>query len=96
MKTLLTLTVGISVLLSLAQHSVGHYQITFQDPSRNNRDIQTEIYYPATSAGDNTPVASGQFPVIVFGHAFVMAWDAYQNLWDEFVPKRICHGLSEN
>ncbi|CAG5081059.1 poly(ethylene terephthalate) hydrolase family protein [Parvicella tangerina] len=69
------------------QHAIGHYQVTFQDPDRGNRDIQTEIYYPATTAGDNTPAASGQFPVIVFGHGFVMAWDAYENLWTEFVPR---------
>lgn len=70
-----------------SQYSIGHYQTTFQDPSRNNRAIQTEIYYPATASGDNTPSASGQFPVIVFGHGFVMAWDAYENLWTEFVSR---------
>mgnify|MGYP003953133079 CR=1 FL=1 len=69
-----------------AQHQIGHYNITFQDPDRSNRDIETEVYYPATSAGNNTTVATGQFPVIVFGHGFVMAWDAYENLWEEFVP----------
>lgn len=69
-----------------AQHQIGHHNITFQDPDRNNRNIETEIYYPSTSTGNNTPVAAGQFPVIVFGHGFVMAWDAYQNLWEEFVP----------
>lgn len=88
MKT--TITFILILLFSahcLSQYAVGHYQITFQDPDRGNRNIQTEIYYPATSAGDNTPVASGQFPVIVFGHGFVMAWDAYENLWSEFVPR---------
>lgn len=72
---------------SFAQHQVGHYNITFIDPDRGNRQIETEIYYPATVAGDNTPVASGTFPVIVFGHGFVMAWSAYENLWEEFVPR---------
>lgn len=60
---------------------------TFVDASRNNRDIQTEIYYPAVTAGNNTTAASGEYPVIVFGHGFVMAWDAYANLWEEFVPR---------
>jgi predicted dienelactone hydrolase len=87
MKTITTLILTLTTSIFLAQHAVGHYQVTFQDPDRNNRDIQTEIYYPATTAGDNTPVASGQFPVIVFGHGFVMAWDAYENLWEEFVPR---------
>ena len=71
---------------STAQYQVGHYNFTFQDPDRNNRNIETEIYYPSNSAGNNVAIASGQFPVIVFGHGFVMAWDAYQNLWEEFVP----------
>jgi predicted dienelactone hydrolase len=60
---------------------------TFVDASRSNRNIQTEIYYPAATAGNNTAAASGEYPVIVFGHGFVMAWDAYANLWDEFVPR---------
>lgn len=80
----------------IAQYAIGHRTITFNDPSRTGgfgsgggpgRQIQTEIYYPATSAGTATPVASGVFPVITVGHGFVMSWDAYQNLWDYFVPK---------
>ncbi len=70
-----------------AQYQVGHYSITFQDPGRANRNIDTEIYFPATISGDSTLAAIGEFPVIIFGHGFVMTWDAYQNLWEEFVPK---------
>ena len=81
--TVLSLIVFSSVF---SQHQVGHFNATYQDPSRGNRNIETEVYYPATTAGDNTPMASGQFPVIVFGHGFVMVWSAYQNLWEEFVP----------
>jgi len=66
---------------------IGHTQITYTDPARGGRNIQTEIYYPATSAGEATLVASGTFPVIVFGHGFVMSWDAYQNFWDDLVPQ---------
>jgi pimeloyl-ACP methyl ester carboxylesterase len=86
MKTILLSVLSLFVVNILAQHQIGHYQVTFQDPERGNRDIQTEIYYPATTAGESTPAAMGQFPVIVFGHGFVMAWDAYENLWEEFVP----------
>ena len=80
-------------LSSSAQFSIGHTTITFNDPSRTGgfgsgggagRQIQTEIYYPATSAGDNVPVATGEFPVIVFGHGFVMSWDAYTNIWQHY------------
>jgi predicted dienelactone hydrolase len=72
---------------TFAQHQIGHTQITFQDASRGNRSIQTEIYYPAAASGNDVAIESGSYPVIVFGHGFVMAWDAYQNLWEEFVPR---------
>ena len=76
-----------------AQFAVGHVTITFNDPSRTGgfgtgggtgRQIQTEIYYPAASAGNNVAAANGVFPVIVFGHGFVMSWDAYQNIWEHY------------
>lgn len=68
-------------------YQIGHRQVTYVDPARSNRSILTEIYYPSNVAGDNVPVASGQFPIIVFGHGFVMTWDAYQWLWDSLVPR---------
>ena len=79
--------------ISSAQFSVGHRTITFNDPARTGgfgsgggagRQIQTEIYYPATSSGNNVAIASGSFPVIVFGHGFAMSWDAYQNIWEHY------------
>ena len=70
-----------------SQYQIGHTTITFQDANRNNRSIETEIYYPAATAGTNVAMASGQYPIIVFGHGFVMAWSAYENLWTEFVPR---------
>lgn len=39
---------------------VGHFNTTYQDPSRGNRNIETEVYYPATTAGDNSPMTSGK------------------------------------
>jgi predicted dienelactone hydrolase len=76
-----------------AQFAVGHATITFNDPARTGgfgtgggtgRQIQTEIYYPAVSAGNNVAASNGVFPVIVFGHGFVMSWDAYQNIWEHY------------
>lgn len=32
-------------------------------------------------------IASGEFPVIVFGHGFAMQTGAYPNFWDEYVPQ---------
>ncbi|MEO8088078.1 MAG: T9SS type A sorting domain-containing protein [Bacteroidota bacterium] len=71
----------------LYSQQVGHTQFTFVDASRGNRSIQSEVYYPATSAGNNTPIAAGIFPIIVFGHGFVMTPSAYQNFWDDLVPE---------
>ena len=65
---------------------VGHKQQTFIDSSRANRNITTEIYYPSNYAGNNVPVATGQFPVIVFGHGFVMTWSVYNVEWNAIVP----------
>jgi pimeloyl-ACP methyl ester carboxylesterase len=79
-----------------AQYQVGHTTITFNDPARTGgfgsgggagRQIQTEVYYPATLAGDNVAVALGQFPVITFGHGFAMSWDAYTNIWQHYVAR---------
>ncbi len=67
-----------------AQFQVGEWGVTFQDGSR---DIDCEVFYPATSAGNNAPVASGEFPIIVFGHGFSMNYDAYENFWEELVPQ---------
>ncbi len=81
-------------LFSFSQFNIGHTTITFNDPSRTGgygsgggagRQIQTEIYYPAATTGDNTAISSGNFPIIVFGHGFAMAWDAYQNIWEHYV-----------
>lgn len=64
--------------------STGHYTKVFQDPSRSNRNINAEIYYPADTDGNNVPVAvsGGAFPVVIFGHGFVMVWSAYENIWN--------------
>jgi dienelactone hydrolase len=46
------------------------------------RNIGTEVYYPATVAGNNSAVANGQFPIVVFGHGFAMTWDNYDNIYN--------------
>ncbi|MFZ9942049.1 MAG: T9SS type A sorting domain-containing protein [Bacteroidia bacterium] len=63
--------------------STGHTTIVFTDASRSNRSINAEIYYPADSDGEDVPLAAlgGTFPVVVFGHGFVMTWSAYENIW---------------
>jgi dienelactone hydrolase len=86
-KILVLFALMLSAKSLLAQsYAIGHIQITYNDPARQNRAIQTEIYYPAAAAGESVPVASGTFPVISYGHGFVMVWSAYQNIWQALVP----------
>ena len=88
MKTTINFILSSLILCSsLSAQQIGHTTVTFIDSLRNNRQIATEIYYPATSAGNNTPIAAGVFPLITFGHGFVMVWSAYQNFWDFLVPE---------
>lgn len=68
----------------LAQFSIGETSFTFNDAGRN---INTNICYPATTAGNNTPLASGQFPIIVFGHGFQLSPADYDWVKDVLVPK---------
>src|SRR6476620_5150956 len=72
-----------------AQFQIGHTTMTFIDPSRGNRAVETEIYYPADVAGDDTTIAFGieKFPIIAFGHGFLMGWNAYENIWTAVVPQ---------
>jgi pimeloyl-ACP methyl ester carboxylesterase len=73
-----------------ASFEIGHVAITFQDPDRNNRNVLTEIYYPSDVAGEDVPVAEPPaegFPVVVFGHGYMMPWDVYQHIWAALVPE---------
>lgn len=81
-----------TTLLSSQTFQTGTLTVTFNDPARTGgfgsgggpgRQIQTEIYYPATVAGSNVAVASGSFPVVVIGHGFVMDWNSYDNIYSE-------------
>ena len=84
------LLIAIAITNSNAQpYQIGHTTITFIDASRSNRSIATEVYYPANVAGDNVALTTSntlKFPSLVFGHGFVMTWDAYQNFWETLVP----------
>ena len=72
----------------LAQpYPIGHTTTVYIDPSRNNRQIPTEIYYPGQTEGENVPVATGSFPVLSFGHGFVMTLDAYLDFSNNLVPQ---------
>jgi pimeloyl-ACP methyl ester carboxylesterase len=75
-----------SASLPAQPYLVGHRTMNFTDPARNNRPVPSEVYYPATTAGNNTNLSDGVFPVVVFGHGFLMTYDAYLYLKDALVP----------
>ena len=67
--------------------SKGRRVISFTDPARNARQVNTEVYYPANIPGNDVPVATGtgKFPVVVFGHGFVIPVSSYSWLADSLV-----------
>lgn len=62
---------------------VGNQTITFIDPSRNNRNIQSLVYYPAISEGNGTPInlSGAKYPIISFGHGFTINPNIYIHLY---------------
>lgn len=88
-KSLLVVIFYVVVMqcLHAQPYPVGHRQVSITDPARAGRLIGLEIYYPGVSSGDDVEVASGQFPVLVFGHGFLMVWSAYQPYWETLVPE---------
>jgi dienelactone hydrolase len=95
-KTLFYIAVCFTLISQAQTFPVGHMSINFKDASRTGgysisggitmtgtgRNIGTEVYYPATVAGNNVTVANGQFPIVVFGHGFAMTWDSYDNIYN--------------
>ena len=68
---------------------IGRTTLNLFDASRN-RTIATEVFYPADTNGTDVPItvsSSQTFPLLSFGHGFVMTYEAYQNFWEELVPQ---------
>ncbi|MDX9932863.1 MAG: hypothetical protein RB294_09785, partial [Bacteroidales bacterium] len=85
MKTFAFSLLIIFVTAATAQFQVGYNNIDFTDPTRA-RTIPCEVYYPSVTAGQDVLCAAGTFPFIVFGHGFMMGYDAYMNFADMLVP----------
>ncbi len=87
MKKILLFVLIIFAKDSIAQYtSIGHRAETFFDSLRN-RPIACDIYYPADVSGTNVSVVcdTSHFPVLVFGHGFVMSTSSYETLRDSLV-----------
>ena len=70
-----------TVSLFFAQSQIGHTTITFNDPARTGgfgsgggtgRQIQTEIYYPSTTAGTMWQLPQVNFPLSL--SVMVLRW----------------------
>ncbi len=89
MKKFFTLAILVACLqTAFAQpYATGKRTITFFDNARSARPIPTDIYYPANTAGNNVALATGtvKFPVVVFGHGFLISTNAYKWLADSLV-----------
>ena len=97
-KIILLITTCFTLASQAQTFPVGHMSINFKDATRTGgysisgttvvtmpgtgRNIGTEVYYPAAVAGNNSAVANGQFPIVVFGHGFAMTWDSYDNIYN--------------
>jgi pimeloyl-ACP methyl ester carboxylesterase len=93
-KIYLFLLLACAFTPALNAQAIGHTTITFNDATRTGgygsgggagRQIQTEVYYPAATAGTDVPCNATNLPVVVIGHGFVMTWDAYTNIWTNLV-----------
>lgn len=60
-------------------YAVGYRDLSFNDATLASPDVDVRVYYPATSAGANTALASGgTFPRLAFGHGFNLNYLDYE------------------
>lgn len=78
------LLIALAILLSFHAFTfaqpfpVGNRNVTLQDAARN-REIGLLLYYPAQTAGSNAALASGSFPLLTFGHGFLIPAGSYSD-----------------
>jgi dienelactone hydrolase len=68
----------IIITYTLSAYEIENFTTTFVDENRDNREIETLIYYPSIDS-------SQTFPVIVFGHGWLMSYSNYDYLINELV-----------
>jgi dienelactone hydrolase len=64
--------------------AAGPYAKAFvtQTISANGRSFSADIRYPGAVAGNGAAAATGQFPVVAFGHGWLQATSTYTNYMD--------------
>ena len=82
----LTIFLLLVCVAALQAYSVAQLNRTYVDPSRDNRQIPTQIYYPV----DERQIQDSSretFPLIVFGHGWILPVSTYATLRDELVSQ---------
>jgi len=83
--TAVVLIIGLAATAAAAQ--IGHRTLTFYDSARDDRIVPAEVYYPSDQNGDNGPVSTGRFPLLVFAHGYQQVFNDYHGLWEHLVPE---------
>jgi predicted dienelactone hydrolase len=91
MRTL-SVIAGITFFSNLvAQNfSTEHTSLVLRDTQRKNRKVEVEIYYPEEQSGRSlaeTEADNGRFPLICFGHGYLLSGVWYQHVCDILVPQ---------
>ncbi|MBW6515928.1 MAG: hypothetical protein K0B81_04830 [Candidatus Cloacimonetes bacterium] len=71
------------IAVSLFSYAIEQFAITFIDPSRNNRQILTQIFIPVDN---DSRTEDESFPFIVFGHGYTTSYSNYNSVWEALVP----------
>lgn len=58
---------------------VGNREVSLFDAARN-REVTMLLYYPAQSNGTAVPLATGSFPLLTFGHGFLIPASSYADM----------------
>jgi len=73
-----------------ASYGIGFRDVVYVVVSRGNRPVAARIFYPATAPGEGVPfggAAGVTFPVVVFGHGFVIPYESYDYVWESLTPR---------
>lgn len=76
-------------LLSSGQYQIGSAGIELRDPSRGNRKVTADLWYPVETKDQTVPGGEKlqeRFPVICFAHGYQHPGDRYGNLVGIIVP----------
>lgn len=86
MTRVLLIIVVLGLVAALPAYSITQLNRTYVDASRGNRQIGAQIYYPVADAAAPQK-ARVAFPLLVFGHGWIMPPSTYSTLRNELVSQ---------